>query len=560
MEDEELRARFAALFRPVEQMRVPDVSVIRRRLRRRRAGQTTAGLLACAAVVASAGLIHQALGAPAPVAGPMPNAAGCANDDLQIGWLPPAGPKGLFMEAPPETYLLSLRNTGATACSLKGWPRLAMASSRPPRLAPVSYGTLSTLFRPGASETSSRIVEPTQVVLMPGAAALSAVTVALPPLQTGCVRTAWAITSPLTGSSPARRPPGGPPQICDGTSIVVSPIYPGSVPLSQNYPRSALAASPAITTNPAPPATAGPGVAPYFITIDHARTPSPAVVRAWRTGAITATVQAPAGSGPGGFTGIAGAGDDATFVLAAGTGHSRFYQLGLWRGTAEPLVPLPVPPLATSGTPFAVSADGSSLALALTARGGGGKIVVVSLVTGSTRRWVSPGPGLVTALSWAGNSQLMFSWTNTARRTKPAMDHSGLRLLYTARPGTSLLSSRLLIAASVRFGTLRGISYPLASTGGTVLFATMTSQAVGAAQAAVVEFSAASGRPLRMVTPLTGESGFGTWCGALWTDPSGKDALAACGTQGQIRDGSFTSVNLHFPAPNFSAGQDFFAW
>lgn len=551
MDDDELRAEFAVLGRPAVRIQVPDSSVIRRRVRRRRARQAAVGLLACACAAVFAGLIRQAAGAPAPTGGPAQTGPVCVNRDLQVRWLPTARPKGFFIEAPPATYLLALRNTGTAACSLEGWPRLAMTGSRQPRQVSISYGTLSLVYPLGASEQKPRVVEPTRVVLAPGATAVSTVTVALTPAEVGCVRTGWAVTPPALGSS-ARRAPGSPSWICDGTSIVVSPVYPAGVPITRNYPRPALAAAPAITTNPAPASRAGPAAAPYFVMIDGARTPSTAVVRAWRTGTVTATVQPPPGSGAGGFTGVAGAGDDATFVLAAGTGHSRFYQLSLWRGTAEPLIPLPVPPLARPGTPFAVSADGSRLALALTAAGGTAKIVVVSLVTGSTRSWVSPGPGLVTGLSWAGNTRLTFTWTDTSR--------AGLRQLGTTGPGTSLLGSRLLIPASVRFGTLRGIGYPLVSPDGAVVFATMTAHAGGTARAAVVEFSAATGNPLRAVTPLTGESGLGTWCGALWADPSGSEALAACGAQGAIRGGRFTGVDLHFPAPNFSAGQDFFAW
>lgn len=58
----------------------------------------------------------------------------------------------------------------------------------------------------------------------------------------------------------------------------------------------------------------------------------------------------------------------------------------------------------------------------------------------------------------------------------------------------------------------------------------MTSRAGGTPLAAVVEFSVASGRPLRAVTPSASESGFGTWYGAVWTDPAGSHALAACRT------------------------------
>lgn len=334
MDDDELRAEFAVLGRPAVRIQVPDSSVIRRRVRRRRARQATVGMLACACVAASAGLISQAAGPSAPAGGPAAAVHGCVNRALRIRWLPPAPPKGIFMEAPPATYLLALRNTGTAACSLEGWPRLA-TGSRQPRQVSISYGTLSLVYPPGAGQQKPRVVEPTRVVLAPGATAVSTVTVALMPAEIGCVRTGWAVTPPAPGSS-ARRTPGSPSWICDGTSIVVSPVYPASAPITQNYPRPALAASPAITTNPAPASSAGAAAAPYFVMIDGARTPSTAVVRAWRTGTITATVQPPPGSGAGGFTGVAGAGDDATFVLAAGTGHSRFYQLSLWRGTAEP--------------------------------------------------------------------------------------------------------------------------------------------------------------------------------------------------------------------------------
>jgi hypothetical protein len=112
---------------------------------------------------------------------------------------------------------------------------------------------------------------------------------------------------------------------------------------------------------------------------------------------------------------------------------------------------------------------------------------------------------------------------------------------------------------------LKGLSYPLIDSAGTVVFATMVAHPGAGAQAAVVAFSAATGRPLGLVTPLADESGMGTWCGALWADPSGSHALAACAVQvethqSELSGTGFTRVNLHFPAPNFGAGPDFFAW
>jgi len=65
---------------------------------------------------------------------------------------------------------------------------------------------------------------------------------------------------------------------------------------------------------------------------------------------------------------------------------------------------------------------------------------------------------------------------------------------------------------------------------------------------------------LRAVTPPAGESGFGTWCGAPWTNPRGSRALAARGTQGEINDGRFARAALHYPAPKLYRRANFFAW
>jgi hypothetical protein len=366
---------------------------------------------------------------------------------------------------------------------------------------------------------------------------------------------------------------GGPQRqlmICRTSAVTVSPVYPAAVPVTQNYPRSAPGQSPGSLSGSLPAPGAGPGAAPYFMVL---RQPN-AVVYDRRTGRVTAVIRPPRAA-PRGFTGVAAAGDDRTFVLAAGTGHSRFYEVALGQdGTvSQPLAQLPVPPVANSGTLFAVSPDATELALALPQPGGVAtdEIMAVALADGATRIWRSPDPGSVYAMSWedplalpgeawSGHPRLLFGWTDSARARRTARQRSGLRLLDPGAPGTSLLGSRLLIPASARVGDLRTLNYPLIAPGGTVVFATMTSDVGGNPGAAVVAFSATTGRALGMVTPLAGESGMGTWCGALWADPSGSHALAACAAQGEVSGTHFTPVNLHFPAPNFSPGSNFFAW
>jgi hypothetical protein len=322
------------------------------------------------------------------------------------------------------------------------------------------------------------------------------------------------------------------------------------------------------TVSYAPPgANQQPRAAPYFVVIHQPK----AVVYDSRTGKVTAVIRAPRAA-PGGFTAVAPAGDDQTFVLATGTG---FYELfvGPHGSQPDPLIRLPVP-AEPAGTPFAVSGSGSELALALPQRASAAEaseIMVVSLSTGAVHTLRSPDPGTIQGLSWAdpgsaaqdpgwaGNDRLLFGWTDASPNRRIARQRSGLRLLDPATSGTDLLASRLVVPASVRVGGLRGLDDPLINVDGTVVFATMTSHADAArVEAAVVEFSAATGRPLGTVTPLTNEAGTRTWCGALWVNPSGSHALATCGPSwGEISGVQFTREN---PRLNFSTDPSLVAW
>ncbi|HEV2370945.1 MAG TPA: DUF4232 domain-containing protein [Streptosporangiaceae bacterium] len=582
MDDEQLREELSSWLRPEQQAPVPGIEVIRRRLRRRRASTAAAWAAVVVAAAGSAVVIHAAGGRPAvnPRHYTTAAAPACTLNNIRIGWsLAPGQYSGTYMEPPPIPYLLTFSNAGRTACSLAGWPRLTVAQPRALRTVPIIDGTVS--IRWVKNGTASRVIEPTRVRLAPGGSAVATVTVDSGITESDCAGPLWEVGLPQGGGAASLRPAGrATVNLCHGSTVDVSPVYPSGVPVTQNYPRSVPAQSPAVGSTTPPSAGATPAAAPYFVVVDTSRSPSPAVVYDWRTGKAVATVQPPSGV-PGGFTGVAGAGDDAMFVLAAGQTHSRFYQLVLGRGglpqpagyrqNGPVLQPLPVPPVATPHTPFAVSDDGSELALALPQPGGNAEVTVVDLVSGSMRTWRSPGPGSVTGLSWSdpgsspavtwtARNQLAFVWT-ASTPGRAAASQSGLRMLALAGPRGDLLGvSRLLIPATVRVGALRGLSDPLVSSGGTVVFVTMTSHVSGARRAAVVEFDAHSGRALRMVTPTVGGSGVGTWCGALWANPTGSYALAACGVQGQVSDGRFTRVDLHFPAASAAAGLGYFGW
>jgi hypothetical protein len=232
MDDEELRSEFAALVAPVQQIPVPDSLGLRRRVRRRRAGQATASALACACVAAAAGLFFRPSAAPPTTIG-TGHASGCASRDLVVRWLPPAQVTVRFIEGPPQTYLLVFRNIGATACSLAGWPRFVIAGSGHPRSVSVSY---KTHFDEWVGTARTRVVEPTRILLEPGAAAVSVVSVELTIVyQKGCVTRAWLIGPPSPGAAPVPSR-GKLPEICDGSLIDVSAFYPPSVPITNNYP------------------------------------------------------------------------------------------------------------------------------------------------------------------------------------------------------------------------------------------------------------------------------------------------------------------------------------
>jgi hypothetical protein len=323
-------------------------------------------------------------------------------------------------------------------------------------------------------------------------------------------------------------------------------------------PRAAVAWYPA---GPLPAADAGPSVAPYYVSVVFQRSPVPVTVNDAFTGRVLATVRAPvAGIG---FTGVAAAGDDRTFVLAAQETRPLvvwFYELRLRPdGRVASLTRLLS--VASASVPaFAVSPDASRLAYT-TAYG----IRVVTLATGAQRTWNADGHtvvGTAAPLSWAGDQTLALYWASVA----PGSRQDGVRLLDTSLPGSDLLSSRLIIPVPevTSFGKIDNLSGVLLTPDGSKVFGTAVSGLPDNPGAEVVEFSARTGRPLAVVSPRDGESGMGTSCLALWTDPSGDRLTAECGDLGgalAIAGGHWVTADLRVPSYNFSTGrQGFIAW
>ena len=230
MRDDELRDQLAAWIQPVQQLPAPDIEVIRQRARRRTVRNAAAGVAVIAALGGSVVLISSAVRSsppaalrPAVLSPRSPAAPRCAARDLRI-----RGPESQTGTMPGIVTVIVLRNAGGTACSLEGWPRVAILGSRRGQAAvPISYRTA----------TAAWSIEMTRVVLRPGASAAASILIGTPANASSCRFPTWAVTPPDSARKAVfHQPPGG-PQVCLGDSIVVSPVYPGHTPRVSYAPR-----------------------------------------------------------------------------------------------------------------------------------------------------------------------------------------------------------------------------------------------------------------------------------------------------------------------------------
>jgi hypothetical protein len=273
-----------------------------------------------------------------------------------------------------------------------------------------------------------------------------------------------------------------------------------------------------------PAADAGPSVAPYVMQIDVGAPGSVNVLSA-STGLQAIILDPPSGVY---YVGVAAAGDDHTFVLAAVAGPAmRFYEIRLGPGGKPQAMALvlsvPVKSMPDSFD-FAVSPDSSMLAY--TAHTG---IEVVALRTGKATSWPT-GSAFTDDLSWAGDDRTL------AFGLYPASAHAqgqfGIRLLDTRHTGSLMQASRLAIPAS-RLSDVDAT--PLITPDGSKILASIfygvSAQGVPGS-AAVQEFSALTGRLLTAVTPKVKagnqvNSGL-LLCQPLWTNASGSQVASYC--------------------------------
>jgi len=211
----------------------------------------------------------------------------------------------------------------------------------------------------------------------------------------------------------------------------------------------------------------------------------------------------------------------------------------------------------TSIQSAALTADGSKLAIATSTYDGEvgrpSKIEVVSLVTGSTRTWTASALNDLTSLSWAGDSTLAFSCSDPS---------SAVCVLNTTGHGGRIDTSHPLIPSSLTYQGLNLPISPMITPNGSDIYAALQ----GGSTIGLVEFSARTGRPLRLV--ITAQPDTNGYCGTLWSDPSGQHLTASCtwGSQtGTISHGVFTRGGNLPPGPaaigqSGSSGTSLIAW
>jgi hypothetical protein len=319
---------------------------------------------------------------------------------------------------------------------------------------------------------------------------------------------------------------------------------------------------------------AGPfaGVPPYYVAL-AVKKPGlrPTIaqrqfaqVRATATGAVLAVVTPPR---PYGTFSAAAAGDGRTFVLAANRWKvtrwargsftdataTRFFLLRLGAdGRPGPLTPLPVPamPAAATVSGFALTRDGSKLAVALRGGRGGGPgpaIEVFSLATGAKQVWTWPGGGPIT--NNAGGNGEVLSWTadgHTLAFQQWVGNSIDVRLLDATSPGGSLQSdSRLAVqwkddAESFHFvhgkasNIIDGFSAIITGDGTKIVAATVseTKHPLNS-ELAFTEFSASTGTVTRVLSrwPIPGLYP-GQIQDVLWTNSSGSTLIVVAHVPG----------------------------
>ena len=304
-----------------------------------------------------------------------------------------------------------------------------------------------------ASGTTVRAIRP--LSLPPSPAAMTSAAVRRPRrwvLWAAPVTAAVAVVAIALSLALARPAPNAP------SASPAHPLAPAAGSAAPAAGSAASAAPPVVPgprpTAPSPAAAASAAVPGYYVAPGqsggHAST---LVVRSTFTGAVAATVRAPAHYA---FTGVGGSPDDRTFVvLEQPTGiplpssSTEWFLLRIAPGTSHPAsltrLSLPVTPYPQG---FALSPDGRDLAMAAVWPGTAQDLRLYSVASGKLlRTWSSsaragligayPSPG--ESLTWLdGGTKLAFVYGGSVTSSAKFNWTGAIRVLDVTAPGTSL--------------------------------------------------------------------------------------------------------------------------
>jgi hypothetical protein len=319
---------------------------------------------------------------------------------------------------------------------------------------------------------------------------------------------------------------------------------------------------------PSPPATKTQGIPRYFAAVEQVplevSAPKGLIVGDDQTGSVVATVPAPRGVILGPVVGMAG---DRTFLVTGSVDSSSPHWKAIWYllriapGTAHPYQLTKMPGSVVNGTGFAVSPDGTELAVESSPSLHFTQLAVVSLASGRTLRTWTTTAGIqlapvATDLSWLSDGKhVTFGTVYTTSMQ--------VRTLDVTAPGADLLvGSRVLVTIPLSGG---GTCETAQATpdGGTVVCATQynfVSQSGPSADClkhgpGFIAYSVRTGKPVRVLYRYTKPCTSGI-ASTVWLDasaahvigavrfPSGSGALDA-GELGVItRAGGFQPVKL----------------